>query len=581
MYWSLARCWWLGASTSLLAACWQGGATGENGSSGTEGGATATATATATAPTDASGGPGDSGDSGDSGETGGGAALDCDGPVKVGPNALRRLTRKQYHNTVRDLLGLDPPTDGFVSDKKVGPFATNSTAPVGELEVEKYMDAAEAVAIAATADLTGRLPCDPAGQEDACADQFIAEFGRRAFRRPLLADERDTLRGLYELGATQGFAAGIGLVIQGALQSPNFLYILEYGAPDPATPGVMPLAPYELATRLSYMLWDAGPDDTLLAAADAGELETHEQIVVQAERMLLDPRFAQAVERFHVEWTGVDRLVDAGKSAELYPKWTDTLRDSMYQETVRFADRVVRLGDGKLDTLLTAAYSYPEGDELLGLYGVGPEAVGPDGKVALDPTQRAGLLTLPGVLAVYAHPDRSSPVHRGKWVRENLLCEKIPAPMGDINMTLPPPTDGLTTQEIIRQHRDRPECAGCHNLMDPLGFPLENFDAIGAWRLQENGVDIDPAGEMIGTRDIDGTFAGPVAMAQRLAGSEQVRDCVATQWFRFGLGRDRTTADMCSVREATELLEAADGDIKALLVALVTSDSFRYRTAEE
>ena len=229
MYWSLARCWWLGASTSLLAACWQGGATGENGSSGTEGGATATATATATAPTDASGGPGDSGDSG---ETGGGAALDCDGPVKVGPNALRRLTRKQYHNTVRDLLGLDPPTDGFVSDKKVGPFATNSTAPVGELEVEKYMDAAEAVAIAATADLTGRLPCDPAGQEDACADQFIAEFGRRAFRRPLLADERDTLRGLYELGATQGFAAGIGLVIQGALQSPNFSELVLWADGD-------------------------------------------------------------------------------------------------------------------------------------------------------------------------------------------------------------------------------------------------------------------------------------------------------------------------------------------------------------
>jgi hypothetical protein len=253
----------------------------------------------------------------------------------------------------------------------------------------------------------------------------------------------------------------------------------------------------------------------------------------------------------------------------------------MYQETVRFADRVVRLGDGKLATLLTAAYSYPEGDELLGVYGVGPDAVGPDGKVALDPTQRAGLLTQPGVLAVYAHPDRSSPVHRGKWVRENLLCEKIPSPNGDVNMTLPPPTEGLTTQEIVRQHRERPECAGCHNLMDPLGFPLENFDSIGAWRLEENGVPVDPGGELVGTRDIDGTFTGPIAMAERLADSEQVRDCVATQWFRFGLGRERGSADACSVREAVELLDAADGDIKALLVALVTSDAFRYRAAEE
>lgn len=533
-----------------------------------------------------SSGPSDSSDSSDSSgaddssATGDGAGLDCEGAVTVGPNALRRLTRSQYENTIRDLLALEAPTDGFVSDKKVGQFSTNSTAPVGELEVEKYMDAAEAVASAAVMDLSGRLPCDPSGQEEACADQFIAEFGRRAYRRPLLAEERESLRAIYGLGADDGFASGIGLVIQAMLQSPNFLYILEYGAPDPAAPGVVPLTPFETATRLSYMLWDAGPDEALLAAAELDALANPEQLKTQAERMLLDPRFGQALERFHVEWTGVDRLASKDKSAEFYPTWSPSLRQAMYDETVRFADAVVREGDGTLATLLTASFSYPQGQALLDLYGVGPEAVEASGKVALDPTQRAGLLTLPAVLATHAHPNRSSPVHRGIWVRQALLCQNIPPPSGDINMTLPPPTDGLTTQEIIRQHRDRPECASCHNLIDPIGFALENFDGIGRWRTQDAGVDVDAAGELIDARGAEGSFVGPVELAGRLAASEQVRDCVATQWFRFGLGRDRSYADTCSLREAVEIMDAADGDIQALLVALVTSDAFRHRSVE-
>lgn len=490
--------------------------------------------------------------------------------VSVGASPMLRLTREQYDNTIRDLLGIDDhPSASLQADEENGAFRVNAVAPVGRVVAEQYMLAAEDLAARATVDLDALVGCDfRAVGVEACAAQFVDRFGRRAYRRPLTSDETAAYRTLFaEFQTDVRFA--IQVVVQAMLQSPNFLYRPELVPEGRGDGEIIALGPYELASRLSYYLWASMPDDALLDAAAAGELATPEGLRAQAERMLADAKAADAIGSFHAQWLTVDELDRVEKDPVVFPEWNARLRSSMANETRLFADHVIRQGDGRLSTLLTGPFTFVDA-QTAPIYGVAA-----DGRVDLDPAQRAGLLTQPGVLAATSHNVETSPTLRGRLVRELFFCQPLLDPPADVDTTLPPVEPGSTRRERLSIHMEGAVCAGCHRLTDPIGFGFEVFDAIGRYRTTENGRAIDPSVELVST-DIDGSYADAVELAHAMAESDTVARCVAKQWFQFALSRPVTPADACASRSLEDLLVETD-DVRALMLAIVASDAFRMQ----
>lgn len=520
-----------------------------------------------------------------SGNPGGGGSSTMQTPLctgtaapSVGVAPLRRLTRSQYSHTIRDLLSLPGDHAAKVGlDEKVGLFFSNANNPVTELLVEQYMTVADTVAAQAVqTQITKLVPCDPAVEDPAaCGAKFVDTFGLKAYRRPLLAEERATLLSLFEAGRQdEGFADGVQRVVTAVIQSPQLLYHLELGAAPAGSADVTLLDQYVLGSRLAYFLWDSTPDAELLRAAGAGELSNGAALRIQAQRLLDDPRAAETIAGFHQQWLGTDRLGELEKDAEVYPGFDSELRDAMLGEMARFSDHVIRAGDGLLDTLFTAPFSFIDAP-LAKLYGVtlpaGHDATKP---YSLDPAERAGILTQAGVLAVHSHADQASPIRRGKLVRENLFCQPLSPPPPDADITPPEPDPDASTRERFEQHRTDPKCAGCHSLIDPLGFGFENYDGIGAFRSMEAGKPINASGEIKGT-DVDGTFVGATELSRKLAASPLVRACLSQHWFNYALGRTKGDADACSMKVVAEAFSKSN-DIRDLLLTLVTTDAFRY-----
>jgi len=495
--------------------------------------------------------------------------------LAVGPVPLRRLTHEEYNNSVRDLLGdTTRPADAFPPDEAVSGFESNNLAPVTSAWVERYMDASEALASAAASKLDTLAPCRPSEPQEDCARHFIDAFGRRAFRRPLEDEERSTFLTVFSDKAKRaGYGGGIQLVIEAMLQSPQFLYRVEPAEPSGSTPRL--LTGYELATRLSYFIWASTPDDELLDEAAAGRLGSAPEVESVARRMLRDPRAADGIRSFHRQWLSLRQLDADSKDTVLSPAFTPELRDAMVEETLRFSTHAVLDGGDTVTTLLTSSTSYVN-PVLAKFYGVTPPSSSTFERVELPSTQRAGILTQASVLAVFASADQTSPILRGKFIRERLLCQPIPPPPPGVVFTAPKPDPRLTTKQRFAQHRTDPGCAFCHDMMDPLGFGLEHYDAIGAWRGTEDGHPIDAGGDLTDTDDANGSFDGAVALAKKLSASRQVRRCVATQWFRFALGRSEVEEDTPSLSIAFDTFSRAGFDVRELIVAIATTDAFRH-----
>ena len=524
------------------------------------------------------GSPDGSEDDSDGNGPGGHASSMC-----VVDTPLRRMTRFEYNNTVRDLLGdTTNPADSLPPEEEVAGFNNQAAAlTVSDLLAEQYMKLSEAVSVRALADLdkvTG-------GCGDAtCVRDFIADFGARAFRRPLTEEDIDRLEALYQVALADAdmgtHADGVELVLQAILQSPHFLYRPEFGGADPVDGDVVALNSWEMASKLSYMLWNTMPDQALFDAAEAGELSTNEQIADQARRMLGDARAVDAVTNFHRQWLHLTHLDTLSKNTDVYPLYSDGLRSLWREEVERFIAHVVLEGDGSMKTLLTAPYSFMNA-ELATLYGddvVGDLPAGEEfQQVDLDPARRGGLLTQGALMAALAKGDQSSPVYRGKFVREQLLCQSLPLPPANL-VIVPPELDSTkTTREQFEEIGSNPDCASCHSLMNPVGFAFENYDAIGLWRDTQNGKPIDATGDIIQTDDLDGKVDGAVELGKRLAESEQVATCIASQWFRFSYNRTVTEDDACNMEQINEAFVGSDFDIRELLVALTQTETFRYR----
>jgi hypothetical protein len=338
---------------------------------------------------------------------------------------------------------------------------------------------------------------------------------------------------------------------------------------------VVPLDSWQVASRLSYFLIGSMPDAELFAAAELGELNSPEQIRAQAERLLQSPRARERLGLFFTEWLelrNIDRML---KDATLFPDYSLQQGAMLRDQVELFATAVVLDQAGTPADLLTASYTFMT-PELAPLYGVVAPAMPGFSRVDLDPARRIGLLTHVGILANLAKANQNDPVHRGKFVRERLLCQVVPPPPANANITPPAVRADATTRERFAQHRADPSCAACHTLMDPIGLGFEHYDALGQWRDTENNLPIDATGEIIGT-DVAGTFDGAIELSHKLAQGAQVRACLVEQLFRFAHGRSATAADDDRLSWLGGQFEAGSYQIKALLLALTQSQAFRFR----
>jgi hypothetical protein len=519
-------------------------------------------------------GTGDTGDTGDDGPAEG-----LCGDPQPGASPIRRLSAFEYDNTIEDLLGdTSRPGENFAEEGGSGFDNNADVSTVSRLVAQKYMEAAETIAANAVSDLPGLLGCDPTSDESACVRSWIESFGAQAWRRPLTDDEIDGMLALHDqVRAELDTTDGVEAVLQAFLQSPFFLYRVELGT-EAAGPDAVRLDDWEMASRLSYLLWGSMPDAALFEAAQAGELRSKAQIEQQARRMLDDPRARRMVLHFHQQWLDYGGLEIAAKDPEVFPEYGPEIAALQRQELDAFIDHVLWESQGTIEELLTAPYGFANA-ELAAFYGV--EGVTGTDFVPLqdDSMARSGVLTLGGILSVQAKTNQTSPVARGLFVREQLLCQIPPPPPDDVDLTPPAPDPNATTRERYDQHRSDPACSTCHEMMDPIGFGLENYDGVGRWRADENGLPIDASGVVSAVSDIDDpAFDGPVELGAKLAASGQVRACVATQWFRYAYGRTESQQlDECTLEELQQRLDASGGSITELLVTLTQTDAFLFR----
>jgi hypothetical protein len=500
-------------------------------------------------------------------------------PPVAGHTPMRRLTRTQYNNTIQDLLGITGDTAGeFGIDEVEAGFAANNSAPLKELQIEKYQQVAADLAEKAVANLANLVKCT--GMDDAaCAEGFIRNFGKRAYRRPLTDAEVTRYKALFETGKTGGnLGSGIELVLTAMLQSPNFLYRIELGDPATASKDGVALTPYEVGTRLSYFLTNSTPDDGLLAAADAGKLKTPEGIAAEAQRLIASPKAQSTLSSFFEQWLQIDDLLTVEKDMKAYPIFTPDVRAAMHDEVLELVDQVARQGDGKLETLLTSNSSYFRGP-LYPIYGLGMASNAGGSilkKIDLPAAERSGLFTTAAVLSKHGHADQSSPVGRGNLLSDRLLCLVVPDPPPGVDNNVPAADPNVSTRVRFEQHRKDPSCAACHALMDPLGVTFENYDGIGRFRTMDGGKAVDSSSELKGTKGSDGPVKNAVELLHKLATAAEVKECFTKQMFRYAFGRAEQMQDTQTISDGLGAL-AKSGRIPDLMVAITTSPGFRNR----
>lgn len=495
---------------------------------------------------------------------------------------LHRLTKRQYENTVRDLLGdvvvpedleVDTPLHGFTT---VG--ASNLT--IGPTAAEQYEVAARDLAAQVFADPERRLAfvgCEPANVEDPCIRTFFESFGRRVFRRPLTdAELVQWTNVVKDIAPRLDLWRAMELATAGLLQSPYFLFRVEIGTRDGDR---RRYDGYEMAARLSYFVWATTPDDQLLAAAAQGRLDTAAGIASETRRLLEDPRARVALGEFFAEHLKLDRLDSMTKDPRLFPQMSPTLAESMRQELMLMIDDVAFEQDADLREIFDTRTTFVNG-ELARLYQVdGPSGVEFEKVTFAENSPRAGILTSGAFLALNAHATITSPTLRGRFVRQSLLCQDVPAPPPTVNTELPEPEPGegpeTLRSRLERLHLEEAGCAACHSVMDPIGFGLEGFDAIGAYRTTDNGLPVDTSGELDGA-----PFRNARDLATILRNRTDVSSCVARLAYRYASGHLETPEETQVLRDLADSFEANGFSFKSLVVDIATSDGFRYASLE-
>jgi hypothetical protein len=509
------------------------------------------------------------------------------GEEDPGRVTMHRLSNTEYDNTIRDLfhgLPVSPSADFPADEVSLGFDNIADVLSVTPVLFELYERAAgqtiaQALATSGEGSVRDRiLTCTPApGAEAACAEEVLRVFAKRAWRRPVSDDEVAELVALVDdaLAAGNDFEPALSLGLQAVLVSPWFLFRVEID-PEPTSLVPHPLTDHELASRLSYFLWSTMPDDELTEQADAGMLGDPAVLEAQVRRMLQDPRAEALVDNFAGQWLYLRRLDgELAKDYQTFPEFDEELQASMKTEAEMFF-RTFLSEDRSLRELLTAEDTFVDA-RLAAHYGLPTPQDEGFQRVSLQGLPRRGLLTQPGILSVLSHASVTSPVKRGKWVLQQLMCVQPPPPPPGVDIPPFEPGEGGTMREQLEKHRADPACAACHNLMDPIGLGFEHYDAIGRYREQENGQPIDASG----TLPSGEAFDDALGLVEHLAEGDDFVACTARKTLTYALGREPVKSDEPYLEEIVAELEAADMTLEGLLMAVATSDVFRMRRGEE
>ena len=506
----------------------------------------------------------------------------------------RRLTRTEYLNAIRDLVGIpigpqiEIPSDGSGGEG----FDTNGDSLfTSAIHIEQYLQVAsttidtalptsipadtseEAIRIRAARErLLVASPADDSAELTA-AKTVITAFARRAWRRPVMDDEVARLLSLFNAAKQRGggFVEAIRDPLKAVLVSPHFLFVVES---ETLEGGVQRLTQHQLATRLALFIWSSVPDDELLRQADEGLLDTPEQIVAQTRRLLADSKAIALGENFGLQWLGLTRFISGVKpDREIYPEYNDPLSNDLHQEAIRFVSTVFREDRSLLD-LINANYVVVNGT-LAKHYGLNLPADAPWQRFETSDRRRGGVITLGASLMTASYPRRTSPVLRGRWILEEVLGGQVPPPPPNVPALDASVSETATTlRERLELHRKNPECASCHNRMDPLGFGLENFDGLGRWRETDQGLAIDSSGELPSGEK----FQGPEELKKILLNrAGEFERQVVKKMLGFSLGRELNKFDECVIKDSLDRLNAENHRASAVIETIVLSYPFQHR----
>ncbi|HXK17168.1 MAG TPA: DUF1592 domain-containing protein [Polyangiaceae bacterium] len=517
----------------------------------------------------------------------GGGATTAAPATDPGRVTLHRLNRAEYNNTVHDLLGtsLTPADDFPIDDRGSGFDNMADVLTLSPLHLSVYHDAASALVTEALNNAAERaliVSCDITAGGDACLRQILKNFAYRAWRRPVTDAELDRLLAVVDVARTSGDSAetGLGLALRAVLLSPHFTFRIELD-PDPKSLVPHPLTGYELASRLSYFLWSSAPDAALLASAESGALVSLDTLRQQAARLLQDARAHALIDNFAGQWLHLRAVDTLQPDPTLFPNVDSALLGAMRAET-ELLFRDVAFQSAPLVQLLTANYGYVN-DRLAAHYGL--PAVGGTSLTRVDLSGnpvRGGLLTQASFLTLSSHVNRTSPVVRGKWILDELLCQSPPPPPPNVNLqgVAMAKEQGLTQRQALTMHRANPTCNACHSLMDPLGLGLENFDAIGQYRDMDAGKPIDATGQL----PTGETFSGAKQLAALIAKKPEFLRCAAQKLYTYALGRPPVSAaehlDGPTLDSLVDALSKNNFSFAELTNRIVTAPTFTGRRGE-
>ncbi len=500
---------------------------------------------------------------------------------------LRRLTQRQYTNTVRDILGeslvvtrsLEPDVRAEGSTSIGG---TNST--ISQRGTEQFQDSAYDIAQQVLRSAERRamvLSCTPAAvRDDACAESFLRAYGKRLWRRPLSDSELATLVTISgrAADALTDFHRGLEFGLAGLLQAPEFLFRAEIGTMRGAE---RRFERFELASRLAYFLWNGPPDDALLSAAENNQLEDSAMLGAQIDRMLASPKARRGLEAFFTDWLRLDELDFISRDATLYPAFGADFGPSAREEVLRTLDWIALDRDADFRDALTTRETFVN-RRLASIYGVTFPVRGAPvtqfERVEFPASQpRRGILGMAAFLALEAHPTSTSPTLRGKFVREILLCQTMPAPPVGVNTAVPEPSaTARTLRDRLQVHQEVPSCRGCHLLMDNIGLGFENFDALGRYRTIENGVLIDASG----TLDVL-PFANAAELANTLRDDPAFPRCMVNRLYRHAWGFHEEEPQREEVERLLTSFSTSGFKLKGLLRTIAIGEAFRRASVIE
>lgn len=502
----------------------------------------------------------------------------CEVPP-YGPRLLRRLVPAEYDLSLEALFGRTSTRGASLAvDPSVGGFANHGPSlVVGSLLADQLRLHAEEIAEQVVQDLDSLLPCTPtADTEVECRNLFIRRFIAKVYRRVPTLEEVQRYTHIFEQTAQGDFSTGLKWVVTAALQSPHFLYRSELGV---KTAEGYELTNHEIASALSYFLTGGPPDEILLSSAALGQLVDPAARVVQARRLLTTPAGQRASARFFFAWLGLGRTQTVAKDQARFSEFSPVIRESMKAETEHFIRWVMLRGGGTLTDLLSAPYSFMNADleAFYGESGQGERDV--EGFRQVLGSARFGLLTQGSLLSVHALPDEGSPIHRGKMVRERLLCQPLEPPPPGVVVQPPPLDPNLTARERYAAHSAVEPCRSCHRLIDPIGHGFSNYDAVGRYRSHEAGRPVDAHGGIVDTAHTDGMFADLGELASMLAESPDVQACFVRRWqqWAYGLGEEEGLQQVLKNNEA--LFSQQGLRVDALLIGLARSQHMQTRTA--